>query len=195
MRPTEILQNEHRVIERVLDCLELIIKRTLAGHPFPAKDATDIVDFLGNFADRYHHGKEEHHLFRVMETRGFSADEGPTAAMRHEHTIGRQCVGIMRESIPAAERADPAASKAFAEAGAAFIELLRQHIAKEDGVLYVMADRMLSETDQRSLGEDFAQVEANEGETGALFRAVADRLCATYAVTTGTRQTFSCGHM
>ena len=36
MQPTEILMNEHRIIEQVLDCLEKILEQCMAEKPVPS---------------------------------------------------------------------------------------------------------------------------------------------------------------
>ncbi len=57
MRPTEILMQEHRVIEQVLNCLEIIAQRAEADSKLDTDSANQAIDFLRNFADRCHHGK------------------------------------------------------------------------------------------------------------------------------------------
>jgi len=99
MRATEILMEEHRVIERVLDCLERMAELGQEDGHVEAPPARDVVDFLRAFADRRHHGKEEERLFPILETRGFSPDSGPTGVMRMEHVKGRELVGRVDASI------------------------------------------------------------------------------------------------
>ena len=72
MKPSDILKQEHRVIEQVLDCLEKMAgngRRTARAMPVGAQ----AIDFFRNFADRCHHGKEEAHFFPAMEAKGFPA--------------------------------------------------------------------------------------------------------------------------
>jgi len=85
MRPTEILMQEHRVIEQVLDCLERMAQRVEAGDELDLESAKQAIDFFRNFADRCHHGKEEDCLFPLLEQKGFSREQGPTGVMLHEH--------------------------------------------------------------------------------------------------------------
>ena len=56
MRPTEILSDEHRVIEQVLACLERIAEEA-ETRTLDVAAARDVVTFVQNFADRCHHGK------------------------------------------------------------------------------------------------------------------------------------------
>jgi hemerythrin-like domain-containing protein len=50
-------------------------------------------------------------------------------------------------------------SSQFAENAEKYIELLTQHIDKEDNILYPMADMQLSEEKQRELIEEFEELE------------------------------------
>jgi hemerythrin-like domain-containing protein len=194
MKPTEILSCEHRVIEQVLDCLERIIaSANKTGHLDDA-DATAALDFFRTFADKCHHGKEETHLFPAMEAKGFSPTQGPTAVMRSEHVMGRECIQAMSDATSGAGRGDEAALRQFSEAGQRYIGLLRQHIQKEDHCLFSMADQAFSEKDQAELLEKFETVEAEEMGAGTheKFLDVAKSLAGKYGV--AERSAATAGH-
>lgn len=162
MQTTQVLQDEHRVIERVLDCLEKLADRCRAEGQVDAEIASDAVTFFRGFADRCHHGKEEALLFPLMEQRGFSPDSGPTAVMRREHVQGRELVGAMHDAIDGAASGDAAGCDAFLRAAHGFLDLLRQHIRKEDQILFPMAEQALTGTDKERLNEDFARADREE---------------------------------
>jgi hemerythrin-like domain-containing protein len=184
MRTTEILMSEHRVIETVLACLEKMADETDAKKSLDVSDARDAVAFLKTFADRCHHMKEEDRLFPAMEKFGMPREAGPTAVMRHEHEMGRAHVRRMDEATTAFERGDAAAARTFAFEARAFVELLREHIAKEDEILFPMADRMLPPAVQDELLRGFEHAEKDMGAgTHETFLAVAERLCKRYGVT------------
>ena len=151
MKPTEILSSEHRVIERVLDCLEAIVRQAKAAGRLEPQPARDAVAFFRDFADRCHHGKEEAHLFPALEAKGFPRQGGPTGVMLREHEQGRTHVRGMAEAIDAAATGDAAALGQFIEHAKGYLALLREHIYKEDHVLFQLADRTLSEADQQAL--------------------------------------------
>lgn len=191
MTPTEKLMEEHRLIERVLDCLISLVNEAEGGAPFAVMEAAAALDFIQEFADKRHHGKEEDHLFRLLEARGMGGG-GPVQVMRHEHDIGRACVRAMRDSLKAAGQGEVKARETFASAAREFVALLRDHIAKEDGVLYVMANRLLDSQDQAALALAFENVDASD--IGARGPEIAARLGARFQVAVGTRHQFSCGH-
>jgi len=199
MRATEILSGEHRVIERVLSCLENMTDRLERDGRLVEADGRDAVDFFGNFADKCHHGKEEARLFPALEAKGFPAEGGPTGIMRSEHDIGRGHVRSMAESLDGAVRGDQRAAIRFVAHARAFIDLLRAHIWKEDNRLFPMADNALSDSDQESLLRDFHHVESDHMGAGTHERylALADRLGAAYGVPAvaaeGGRRACGCG--
>ena len=166
MTPTEIHGSEHRVIEQVLACLEKIVEQARQNGRLEKQPAEDAVAFFRNFADRCHHGKEEAHLFPALEAQGFPREGGPTGVMLHEHEQGRACVRGMAESLEAAAAGDPAALERFAANAGEYVSLLRDHIYKEDHILFALADRVLSADDQQRLLDGFGKVEAEEMGAG-----------------------------
>jgi hemerythrin-like domain-containing protein len=185
MKPTDILSNEHRVIEQVLDCLDKMVQTCQREHKIDEQSAKDAVDFFRNFADRCHHGKEEAHLFPAMEAKGFARDCGPTGVMIYEHEQGRKFVRGMAESIDAAAKGDAAEQKEFIRNAREYIDLLREHIQKEDHCLFGMANNAFTEQDQQALSAAFENVEANEigPEVHEKYLKIADDLAKKYGVT------------
>ncbi len=159
MRPTEILSQEHRVIERVLDCLEIMAEQAQRQQQIDTQAAAEAIDFFRNFADGCHHAKEENQLFPAMERKGFSPDTGPVGVMLYEHTVGREAVRGMQREVDAQNNGDSRAAERFVEHARRFITLLREHIEKEDHCLFAMADQAFSEEDQAELHGRFAEAE------------------------------------
>ena len=159
MHPTEILSLEHRAIEARLDALEEQIHATAAGQAFPRRFFDEALDFFRNFADGYHHAKEENLLFPRLKERGMPANGGPIAVMLAEHDEGRACLKAIRENLDAAEQGDRDARRAVLDYAAAYIEMLRAHIQKEDNILFRMAAMILQPDDVAELQKEFAAVE------------------------------------
>ena len=66
MKPTDILINEHRIIEQVLNCLERMVERCTAQGRLEREPARDAVAFFRSFAECSHLAKEQAHLFPAM---------------------------------------------------------------------------------------------------------------------------------
>ena len=162
MKPTETLKHEHQIILLVLQGAEREALAIRDGGEAREEAITQMLDFFRNFADRCHHAKEERHLFPALNARGFPAESGPVAVMLHEHEQGRAAIRAISEALPAASGGDRRAAGDLAEALLGYVELLRNHIFKEDNVLFPMADRVLEADEQTRLEGLFERVEAEE---------------------------------
>lgn len=159
MLPTAELKQEHRVIERMLAVLKAAATKAEAGQDLPPDFFPRAVDFIRNFADRCHHGKEEDNLYPAMERRGIPREGGPIGVMLMEHDQGRAFVRGMDEAGKRLAAGDKGAAKEAARNARGYAELLSQHIFKEDNILYMMADQALSAADQKELSARFEQME------------------------------------
>jgi len=161
MHPTDVLSQEHRVIEGWLDEMERQIEASANGL-FPRRFFDEALDFFRHFADGCHHSKEENLLFPRMKERGVPERGGPIGIMLGEHEQGRGYLRNVRENLDAAEQGSPEArQQVFANAGA-YIEMLRHHIQKEDNILFRMAQMVLQPDDVAELNREFAAVEVPE---------------------------------
>jgi hemerythrin-like domain-containing protein len=181
-RPLTLLMDEHRLIERVLGSLETCSLEVEGGLALERGYARDYAAFLRGFADAWHHGKEEDILFRRMVERGFSAETGPVAVMLHEHRQGRALVSELHSVGEGTGDVTPAETTVFLTAAVGFIPLLRQHIQKEDNILYPMSEKVLSPAEFETMLADFEAFERNAGADGTRDRleALAERLAAAF---------------
>lgn len=158
-RATETLKHDHRIIERVLKVLERSIQRLEGGEPFEPSALAKALDFFQGFADKCHHKKEEDLLFPLLSKRGVPVEGGPIGVMLSEHEDGRRFLRGLREGLEKLDSEPEAAKRLIVENGAGYIQLLQSHIFKEDNVLFVMADNVLSADDQARLSEEFGHLE------------------------------------
>ncbi len=184
MKPSDILSGEHRVIEQVLNCLEKIAEACRRDGKLDGQSAREAIDFFRNFADRCHHGKEETHFFPAMEAKGFSRETGPTGVMLREHDAGRSYIRSMSETLEAAAAGDVDACAKFFHNAWSYLDLLREHIQKEDHCLFGMANQAFSEEDQQKLLDAFAHVEAAEmgADTHEKYLSLANELADRWNV-------------
>lgn len=166
MKATDILEHEHKVITLVLAAAEkeaVSIQQTGKVH---ADVVRKIVEVLQNFADKCHHGKEEKHLFVMMQKRGMSGDSGPIAVMLHEHVEGRKYIKTIADALPRAQTGDAKAVETLRDGLLGYVALLRAHIDKENTILFPMADRLFSEEDQKELVQAFERIEQEDMGAG-----------------------------
>jgi len=168
--PTQTLREEHRVILRAIVLLEVAAARLSAGQTLPDGWWEELLEWLRAFADRNHHAKEESYLFPALAQAGVPADGGPVGVMLEEHTEGRALVRAMAEGQ--VDRRVEAARR--------YVQLLRDHIDKENGVLLPLTDAVLDSHGQLLLARGFEKVEAEQGPAAfiELAEAEVDRLAA-----------------
>ena len=167
MDPVQILKDEHRVIERVLDALDRYVDKSATVLPSGEKaELLLFVEFIQEFADRCHHGKEEDILFAEMLKVGFPREAGPLGVMFHEHQQGRAFVSELKRLGEQKEPWTDADREQLFRAASGYVTLLRQHIRKEDGVLYPMAEAQLPAEAMRSIGQRFQEFDRRQAGTG-----------------------------
>ncbi len=184
MIATDILMEEHQVIERVLTSLEAAAEKTLAGKPARPGFFLEAARFIKGFADGCHHKKEEGVLFKTMNDYGVPAEEGPIAVMLSEHEQGRAYTRAMREAAEKWEAGDASAAADAARNALAYAGLLRQHIWKENGILFPMANEAIPLDQHDEVARGFDQVEHEETGPGVheKYLAIAEALAREAAV-------------
>jgi hemerythrin-like domain-containing protein len=178
MEATEILIEEHKVIERVLAAMDAAARRIEAGQPIGAEWFTSAADFIQGFADGCHHRKEEGVLFPAMETAGVPRERGPIGVMLAEHEQGRRWTRAMRAAADKMATGDTGARADVQKNAVGYVTLLRQHIQKENTILFPMADRVIQGAQQAEVAEAFERVEREETGAGLheKYLGVADAL-------------------
>lgn len=154
-KATQDLRNEHDAILHVLEILDKMLSAQPKDETSRKQHFSELIRFLKIFADQCHHGKEENFLFEAMVSRGVPKEGSPVGAMLQEHVQGRAYIAMMDQ----AQQADQ--TEEFKAAAEKYRDLLRQHIEKENRVLFVMADQLLDDAAQDILFEKFEAHEEN----------------------------------
>lgn len=150
----EELRHDHDAILSSLSILDSMVGKL--GKPnAPSADALkSYIGFLKEFADKCHHGKEEGILFPALTEAGLPSQGGPVGVMLHEHVEGRELIRQMEKAVNGKVDA-----VAFAGAARGYAELLRAHIAKENDVLFPMAEQMLAADQMAQIKARFVEHE------------------------------------
>lgn len=159
MKATDKLKEEHEAIRLMLKILQKVCEKLEAGEKVSAAHLDDILEFIRDFADKCHHGKEEDILFPAMEDAGIPREGGPVGVMLMEHDMGRNYVKGLREGIDDYKRGFPDAPVQISENARNYVALLNSHIEKENNILFQIADMHLAEAKQKELLEKFNEVE------------------------------------
>jgi hemerythrin-like domain-containing protein len=177
---TEVLRREHEAILKMLEVAEEAARRLDRGENVTPDTLAGLLEFFRLFADRCHHGKEEDLLFPLLEKKGLPRAGGPIGVMLGEHEHGRAFVGQMAAAAEDYAKSDSTARRRWAEAARGYAELLRQHIHKENDVLFMVAENLLTGAEQAELARAFERVEEEKLGPGTHERlhALMDRLSA-----------------
>jgi hemerythrin-like domain-containing protein len=173
MQATDILMQEHEVILRVISALEISTDRLAAGQDVRPGFFMDAADFIKGFADGCHHKKEEGVLFEAMAAAGMPKQAGPIAVMLTEHDQGRVYTRGMRDAAIRLVAGDASARPEVINNARGYAALLRQHIQKENGILFPLADQMIPVGRQAQVADDFERVEHEDTGEGVHERYLA----------------------
>lgn len=127
--------------EAALACLARL-EEALAATPWNAQAVAREAAWLGGEV-KAHNEAEEQHLFPLLDPH--FGDHSPVSCMRDEHRELWHLVLQLQEGLRQED------VTAIVKAGTQAIGILRNHIAKENNVLYPMAERMLSPEDMARL--------------------------------------------
>lgn len=176
MDPIEKLMDEHQNILAGIDILARNVDRLEKGDKVDPRFFTDAIDFIRNYADKYHHAKEEDILFKKMEQAGFPMEGGPIAVMLADHVQGREYVAAMEKANERYITGDSSAVDEIAENAKGYVYLLRAHIEKEDKILYPMARNSLGDSGIEAMRPDFDRVDKEKAGTEEKYKALLKEL-------------------
>jgi len=166
LKATEILIEEHRVIERVLNALEKAANRLSRGEDVYLRFFTGTAVFIKCFIDGCHHKKEEAVLFPALNENGLSKDSGLITVMLAEHEEGRRLALMLRQSVERLQAGEVRKREAIAENASNYIKLIRLHISKEDKVVFPMADKVIPTDQQDQILEAYKPFERDDNGEG-----------------------------
>jgi hemerythrin-like domain-containing protein len=178
MKATEVLMEEHRQIERVLNALEKAAGRLSHGEEVYPRFFSGAAFFTKRFSDRCHHNKEEAVLFPALVENGLPKETGPVAVLLFEHAESRRLNLEMWETIERFQAGDERARDKVIQSTLGYIKLLRQHIYKEDKMLFSMADKVIPANQQEQIYDFLSRKEFDEmgDELHEKFFGMAERL-------------------
>jgi hemerythrin-like domain-containing protein len=175
--PTQLLEDEHLVIAKVVGAAPVLADRLEAGQAVDADTLQEVVEFMRLFADRCHHGKEEELLFPLLVKKGVPTEGCPIGALTMEHVKGRMLVKGLADALEAYRKGDSEGKQAVIQSLRGIAELYPNHIWKEDYLLFPMTNKVLNSEVLQSLLQQFEQVDEQIGRDMYYFQEqFADRL-------------------
>ena len=153
MEALQLLLQEHRLIAQMTDALERYVARVEQDEDPARHELGLLVTFFREFADMVHHEKEESILIPALVRSGMSWDWGPVDEIRKEHNLERYLMQSLRHASLQAKAWTPPDRRHLVDVARSFIEFLRDHMTKEERVLFPAIRSRLSD----SARDDLAQ--------------------------------------
>ena len=161
MKTTAIHQMtaEHRHIETVVKSLQDAVAALENWQRLNVEKLRNVVEFLRVYADQRHHQLEEALFFPVLVKRGVPAQGCPIGGLNREHEKGRALVSALDEQITLYEQHRTGANEALRQTLQEIIKLYHHHLWMEDAMVFPMAEKLISEDDNRELMIKFADLD------------------------------------
>jgi len=172
MNPIETLTGEHRLIERMLDALLAWSTGMVRRNGDERSELANFVTFVQEYVDPVHHGKEEDILFATMAEHGFPKDQGPVAVMMHEHDECRRLIQTLAARTRQSSAWSEAERNEIARAAHGYADLLRNHIVKEDQILYPISEARLPNDAKARIANGFERFEKEKAPPAERARLV-----------------------
>ncbi|MFN0123747.1 MAG: hemerythrin domain-containing protein [Blastocatellia bacterium] len=145
-RPTQILKHEHRLIEQALRALDGMVLAFQAGVPVTPEALEQMLDFITNFADGYHHAREETILFPMLEPHGAVLKPEAVDFLRREHERERRLIHDLNTAMRDVRDGTAGAIEHFLMLARQFGDHLIEHIRREDSLLFTLIEELLPDT-------------------------------------------------
>ena len=163
MKATEILTREHELILQALNSLFLAQKKIEENQQLPKEFFEKALVFLREFADKFHHFKEEYLMFGLLALKKDGTFDGPIGSLRFQHERCRNCIDVISNSLDGYAEKDDIAITRLLESLAGYISLLRRHIYEEDHIFFKMAEKELSKEEDDILSVQFKKEDQKMG--------------------------------
>lgn len=149
----QILSGEHQNILKVIDALLKECASLEKGEEVNKSFFREATDFVKGYADKFHHAKEEDILFVELCKNEAQMHCNPTQQMLHEHSLGRNFIKELEKGVEENNK------DKIIENARGYAYLLKDHIFKEDNILYPMADESLGPSIKNDILNKFKQTE------------------------------------
>lgn len=148
-----ILLDEHKNILKVIDILLKECDNMESGKDVNKDFFKKTIEFVRNYADKFHHAKEEDILFVELCKDEVKMHCNPTEQMLHEHDLGRDFIKELEKAVEGNHK------NKVIENARGYAHLLQEHISKEDNILYPMADESLNKETKEKMLKKFEKIE------------------------------------
>lgn len=148
------IEQEHRTLGTVISALQQWVAKVAKGHAEPDFGFfAAALYYINDFPERYHHPKEDEHLFKVLRCRTNRLDPA-IDALQAEHVRSAQMIAYLEHTLVHYQGGALNGLARFKAAIDAYAAMLRDHMRKEEELL-VHAPDYLNHEDWRQLAAAF----------------------------------------
>lgn len=160
----EILVSEHENILAFANKMKLKCCKILDGKEVDTSLFREAIDFVRNYADKHHHGKEEQILFDIMLAKlGAVAEKLIKMGMLVEHDLGRLYMTELEKALDRYDKEPSTENKLdILVYMCSYIELIIRHAQKENEVVFAFASRSLTAEDKAYIDEKTKEFEEDK---------------------------------
>jgi len=156
MNFSRLLTEEHKAIRRALDVLNAMTEKAEQRLQVDRHDVNALLIFLHYFADASHQAKEEAILFPALQLSDKSFEP---ATLLKKHNEERSLIGQTQVALFTDN------SSEFVNSARRLIDILSEHIAGEETVLFPLAEQILTREEAMEITDRMHEADADFGYT------------------------------
>jgi len=153
----EVLYNEHEIIKSVIKQGEKIAALSNSNPVLFKNITSELIVFFRNYADRFHHYKEEMLLFPLICEKNEMLKDSIIEEMLENHGDFRNYVKSIESALNSGNNTE--CNKLLSE----YTEKLLNHIAVEDDELFQMAETLFDDKELEKMYYDFQDIDRELG--------------------------------
>jgi len=152
-----IIRDEHRSIAAILHGMEYLVQGIRARRKkVDPRVFHAMLYYLDTFSERMHHPKEDQYLFKAMRER--SAEAGTFIAdLEEDHARGEDALRRLAQCLIRYEEGGEREFPAFEREVENFVRNYRDHMRKEEDVVFPLAEQLLSASDWQAIDRAFEE--------------------------------------
>ncbi len=158
------LAQEHEKILHVLDIVKKVQANDKISKEALLKFYIELADFIEIYADKCHHGKEEHNLYHTLAPLGGGVEKNMIILLLDEHVEAR---ALNKEIRKAAENGNISEATTAADK---YRKLLLEHINRENEEMFPSIEKLITQKQESVIYEHFLAVEKRTLGEGGLAR-------------------------
>ena len=160
--PIETMLHEHAVICSTEETIKRLEGSWTVNEDYYKSIVEKLIVFFRDYADGYHHRKEEEVLFPEIKNHPDFVLQEIIDEFEEHHSDFRECADSIEEAINAEEY-----EQSYKEL-CAYLEDLLDHIAAENDELFVLAESLMSEQELETIYFKFKDIDMELGEENKL---------------------------